>query len=164
MSDQAAAGPAKGGKWKKGCGGCAVGTTVLVGILVAVAASSGGGKQPADRTDAATGSARDGAVARPQPGKAAAQPRTVLTESGSGIKSTAKFTVSGDWDLRYSYDCSSFGTDGNFIVSEGGTLGNTLVNELGAQGKDVTHRLDGGTKYLEVNSECSWKVEAVDLP
>ncbi|MEU2869799.1 hypothetical protein ABZ769_11420 [Streptomyces olivoreticuli] len=128
-------------------------------LLVIIGAVSSGGKQ-------STGSsARGGGRASDAPAnKAPAKPRTVLSESGNGIKSTEKFTVSGDWDLHYSFDCSSFSSSGNFMVSEGGALGVPLVNELAAKGNDVTHLHDGGTKYLEINSECSWTVEAIDIP
>ncbi|MGW2367026.1 hypothetical protein ACWCZ5_15770 [Streptomyces sp. NPDC001667] len=152
MSEQPAAG-ASGGKWKKGCGGCAVAGAAFTVVLVIIGvASSGSGKSSAP---AASGHSPSAAPADPP----LAKPRTVLTESGNGVKSTAKFTVPGDWDLRY-----SFGSAGNFAVTEGGALGEVLVNELAASGSDVTHRHDGGTKYLEINSECSWKVDAVALP
>ncbi|MEU5428243.1 hypothetical protein AB0H73_21965 [Streptomyces olivoreticuli] len=149
----------KGSKWKKGCGGCAIAAVAFVTLLVVIGAVASGVKQSAGS------SARGGGRSSDAPAnKAPAKPRTVLSESGNGIKSTEKFTVSGDWDLRYSFDCSSFGGSGNFVVSEGGTLGDTLVNELAAKGSDVTHLHDGGTKYLEINSECSWTVEAIDIP
>ncbi|MBO0656276.1 MULTISPECIES: hypothetical protein [Streptomyces] len=158
MSQQPLAEPKGGKKWKKGCGGCAVAAALIAVILVVAAiASSGGGKESAGKTGSdSRGSASDA--------PAATKPRTVLSESGNGIKSTAKFTVSGDWDLRYTFDCSSFGNSGNFIVSEGQALGAVLVNALAAKGDDVTHLHDGGTKHLEINSECSWTVQVVDLP
>ncbi len=67
------------------------------------------------------------------------------------------------WDLAWSYDCSSFGTQGNFQVfydyySSGGQLDleNSPVNQLGASGSSVEHYHSGGnTKYLVTNSECN---------
>ncbi len=157
MSEQPGAGTSSG-KWKKGCGGCAIAAAAFTAVLVIVGVTtSGSGKT--STSPAALAHGPSGAPADNAPTK----PRTVLTESGNGVKSTAKFTVSGDWDLHYSFDCSSFGSTGNFTVTEGGTLGDLLVNELAAKGRDVTHRHDSGTKYLEINSECSWKVEAVAL-
>jgi hypothetical protein len=80
--------------------------------------------------------------------------------SGTGTKSTNKFTTGGDWDLNRSYDCSNFGYKGNFQVFLYGTdssdLKGVAVSELGAKGSDVTHEHDSGTFYLEVNSECAW--------
>jgi len=91
----------------------------------------------------------------------------VLDVTGSGIKTTQKFTVGEDWDLAWSYDCSGFsdGT-GNFIVSvEGGNgTGHPAgVNQLGAGGHDVEHFHNGGQFYLEMNSECTWRVRAISL-
>jgi hypothetical protein len=42
--------------------------------------------------------------------------RTLMDLDGSGTKTTEKFTTEGDWDLRYSYDCSRFGQVENFVV------------------------------------------------
>ncbi|MEU1071890.1 MULTISPECIES: hypothetical protein [unclassified Streptomyces] len=104
------------------------------------------------------------ASVKPKP-KAKPVAKVVLSESGSGVKSTAKFHVDGDWDLKYSYDCSSFGMQGNFVVQEGGgALGAIYLNELGKSGADTTHLHDGGTRFLEINSECKWKITAIDVP
>jgi hypothetical protein len=91
--------------------------------------------------------------------------KTVATFSGSGIENTAKFTVTDTWKLSYSFDCSSFGTTGNFIVSEdgGGDLSGASVNELGPGKSGSTYAYgDAGTHYLEINSECSWNVRVID--
>lgn len=156
-----------------------VGAVVLIGIIGA--ATGSGGKKDDDKSTAAAPSAT-ATTEQPAdaPGTEAAAPattatkpapkpkpkaKTVLTESGDGIKTTVKFHVSGDWDLHYTYDCSNFGTSGNFIVTTGGTdFPMPLANELGANGSEVTHQHDGGTLYLEVNSECSWTVKVVDIP
>src|SRR5947209_608132 len=46
---------------------------------------------------------------------ALAVPQTLLNISGSGTKSTQKFTAASDWDLNWNYDCSKFaGGQGNF--------------------------------------------------
>jgi hypothetical protein len=93
-------------------------------------------------------------------------PQVLLDLTGTGTKTTQKFTAASDWDLSWSYDCnSSLGNTGNFIVSiynGDGSLStdNQEVNQLGAKGADVEHYHTGGTFYLEVNSECSWHVTA----
>ena len=89
--------------------------------------------------------------------------QTLLDVSGSGTKSTQKFTAGGDWDLNWSYDCSNFGAQGNFqvmIYDGSGSLSfsNAMVNQLGKSGSDVEHYHNSGTYYLEVNSECKWHV------
>lgn len=96
--------------------------------------------------------------------EAPATMQTLLDITGSGSKSTAKFTAAGDWDLNWSYNCSNFGQQGNFIVSiyEGdGTMSfsNSGVNQLGKSGADVEHYHNAGTFYLTVNSECKWKIQ-----
>lgn len=147
-----------------------VGAVVAIGVIGAIA---GGGKKdnsadskPAAATTApaATTSAASKAPAAAAKPKAAPKPVTVLSESGNGVKTTAKFTVHGDWDLKYTYDCASFGMQGNFAVMTGGDLPDVLVNEIGKKGGDVTHQHDGGTLYLSVNSECAWTLKVIDLP
>ena len=101
-------------------------------------------------------------VQQPTP---APQPITLLSITGSGSKSTQTFTVpTNSWQLEYTYDCSSFGTSGNFQVmvynSDGSmSFDNSPVNELGRSGADTQYYHVGeGSYYLEVNSECSWTV------
>lgn len=106
------------------------------------------------------------APAAPSASAAAAAPAApatsvVLTVSGNGIKTTKQFTVADNWSLKYTYNCSSFGSQGNFQVMEqgGDNDGLPLVNELGSKGTDVTYQHgDAGRHSLEVNSECSWTV------
>ena len=91
-------------------------------------------------------------------------PVVLLQTSGSGTKSTQTFIAPSSWTLDYSYDCSSFGSQGNFQVyifnGSGGmtTLGGP--NQLGMSGSDTEYYHQGGTYYLEINSECSWTVTA----
>jgi hypothetical protein len=91
--------------------------------------------------------------------------KTVATYSGSGIDNTPKFTVTATWKLDYSFDCSSFGSPGNFQVYEdgGNDLGGLSVNDLAMSKTGSTYAYDdGGTHYLEINSECSWTVKIID--
>ena len=111
---------------------------------------------------------RTGSGNRPQPPQhRAVGAATVLNVRGSGTKSTKTFTVGDEWDLGWSYNCSGFsdGT-GNFIVSierkGGGVSTQVGVNQLGANGDSTEHYHDGGTFFLEINSECTWAVKVVD--
>ena len=92
-------------------------------------------------------------------------PQTLLNISGSGTKTTQKFTASGDWDLVWTYNCAAFGDGGNFIVDvkngDGTDSDNQGVNQLGAKGSDTEHFHVPGTFYLEVTSECSWTIKVV---
>jgi hypothetical protein len=87
--------------------------------------------------------------------------------AGSGIKQTRDFSVPAEWTIEYAYNCSNFGSDGNFIVyvynSDGFLDSNDSgVNELGRQGSGSTsNHNDAGTVYLGINSECNWTVTAV---
>jgi hypothetical protein len=91
--------------------------------------------------------------------------KTVATFSGSGIENTPKFTVTDTWKLDYSFDCSGFGGNGNFIVSEdgGSDFSGASVNELGPGKSGSTFAYgDAGTHYLQVNSECDWHLSVID--
>jgi hypothetical protein len=102
------------------------------------------------------GSTNDPSTPRP-----AAAATTLLDLRGSGIKRSAKFTASGDWTISYTYDCASFGTSGNFIISvfnESGGYEDVAVNELAAKGSGTNPEYRSGTFYLEMNSECDWAV------
>jgi hypothetical protein len=91
-------------------------------------------------------------------------PQTLLDLQGSGSKTTQKFTARGDWDLAWTYDCSSFGAQGNFVVmvyNGDGSMSfqNSALNQIGTKGSDVQHYHTGGTFYLDINSECSWSLK-----
>ena len=136
-------------------------------IIGSIATAAGGGNQASPSTPLAvesspTVTASTSASATP----AAATARTVATFSGSGQQNTPRFTVTDTWKLVYSFNCSSFGSAGNFQVYEdGGNDFNLSVNDL-AMSKDSSTWAynDGGTHYLEINSECSWKVKVIDEP
>jgi hypothetical protein len=73
----------------------------------------------------------------------------------------------GNWELKWSYNCASFGSEGNFAVDEDneGDFNGVNVNELGAGSSGVTHAYsDAGTHYLDVDSECDWSLTAVSQP
>jgi hypothetical protein len=95
----------------------------------------------------------DTPVSTPKP------PRTLLTLKGSGIRRSAKFTTAGDWTIAWSYNCTSFGFAGNFIIDVAGDTSDVAANELGKSGSGSQPEYTGpGTFWLEMNSECSWQV------
>jgi hypothetical protein len=90
--------------------------------------------------------------------------QAILGISGDGSKSSQKFTVAGDWDLNWSYDCRAVGGRGNFVVQVYNADGspsfeNTLVNQLGDTDSSVEHYHHGGTFYLVVTTLGSWKID-----
>jgi hypothetical protein len=160
--------------WLIGCGtlfGVAVlggGCMAVLGAAISKNAPAASGSPSAVAASspavvvATKAAAKAKATVAPKP-VAPPQPKIVLTVSGNGIKTTQSFSVTGDWDLQYSYDCASFGSQGNFAVSD--DTGMPLINELGAKGSDTTHQHGGaGKMYLSVNSECQWKIKVVQLP
>lgn len=135
-----------------GCGGL-----ILLFIIVAIATQGTKTGSPSSSPAANESGSASASTA------ASSAPKTLLDVSGTGTKSTNKFTAGGDWDLTWSYDCSNFsGGTGNFQVYLYGQNSSDLkgipVNELGAKGNDVSHQHDSGTFYLEMNSECAWHV------
>jgi len=94
-----------------------------------------------------------------RPGK-----RALLTIRGSGNHSSKTFKAPSSWKLKWSYNCASFGSKGNFIVavlkSNGHHSSNQSVNQLGKKGHGTENYHHGGKFYLEVTSECAWTVVA----
>ncbi|GAB3872593.1 hypothetical protein GCM10029964_011260 [Kibdelosporangium lantanae] len=85
--------------------------------------------------------------------------RTILDLTGDGPKQTDKFTVSGDWHVQWSYDCTKTDTPVDSLVVQ--VLGGNTeipVTHLGPTGADTQAYHDAGTFYLSVSSNCSWHV------
>jgi hypothetical protein len=147
---------------------------------VSFAAGEGAGKTSKTPAPAAAAPPASSPAAHPSaaaapaaPPKAAAKPAAgpvvLATFNGSGTERTAQFTVpgSGNWELKWSYNCASAGGQGNFIVDEDGdnNPNGVNVNELGNGSSGATHAYsDAGRHYLDVNSECNWTMSAVSQP
>ena len=137
---------------------------LLLIVIIAVAAS-GGGKTGG--TPAATSATTSPAAAATPAAAAAPKPHVIARFAGSGIESTRQFTIggAGSWVLRWSYNCAAFGQSGNFQVDEdkgGADFNGANVNELGRHGHGLTHVYsDAGRHFLEVDSECSWRMRVV---
>jgi hypothetical protein len=153
---------------RKGPNGFLVGCGSIIGTLIVlfligscISSWKETPSQPASDAGLHPGESR-AAQSAPAP---APRPHVVLKESGSGIQTTRKFYVSEDWDLVWQYDCSSFGTSGNFgVYIDGGDGMDAGPNELGAKGDGTDHlHHGGGYRYLVVNSECDWTVEVISL-
>ena len=106
-------------------------------------------------------------------------PQVVANQSGSGAADLPVFTIpttAQGWTLTWSYNCASFGFQGNFIVSiyvsnvgdpyNQGTpdTSDPGVNELGISGSRTENYSDAGTFAVKVNSECSWTVSVSYTP
>jgi hypothetical protein len=150
-----------------GCGGLVGLFVVISAIGIAVSFHGDSGPVNDFKQGMQDGAKQDsGQKAAPAPSPKAAPspkgPQTLLEESGQGNKTTESFTAAGNWDLSWSYNCSAFGAQGNFVVWTKDTSGHMVVdpvNSLGDSGQDVEHYHQGGTIYLEIESECSWLVK-----
>ena len=137
-------------------------------IVLIMVANSGGSSSSSGAANTATQAAAPSSAAAATAPPSASPSKTpvahtVATYSGSGIENTPQFTVTATWKLDYSFDCSNFGYQGNFIVMEDGTFGAMSVNGLAMSKSGSSYAYnDGGTHYLEINSECSWSVKIVD--
>jgi hypothetical protein len=130
----------------------------LIVLLIVIAVASNGGNNPSTPASSPSNSTTNQPSAPPASPVAA---KVLLDKTGSGINKTPDFTAAGDWEIDWSYDCSTFGSSGNFqviVYNSDGSLADVAVNELGAKGSDVTNEHQGGTYYLEMNSECNWHV------
>lgn len=75
---------------------------------------------------------------------------------------TPQFTESGKWQMAWSYNCSNFGSSGNFGVTvnepSSSTTYDQAPNELGTGGSGTDYYTNTGTFSLSVNSECNWTI------
>ncbi len=98
----------------------------------------------------------------PSAGTPTGTPVTITsTEIGVSGNSRA-FSVGGSWTMAWSYNCSNFGGQGNFIVNisqlDGGFTADIGPNELGTSGNGSDSYSDTGTFTVAVDSECAWSI------
>ncbi|MEZ0095354.1 hypothetical protein [Streptacidiphilus sp. EB129] len=153
FSQPAPATPAPKKSKAKGCAGIGCLGVIAVIVIIGVASAMSNKNTPTSSSAAPViaGAPTSGAAA---PAPAAAAPKTLLTLKGTGIKNTAQFTTGSAWTVAYTFDCTAFGSQGNFVVSD--ETGMPLVNELKAKGSGSSPQYTGGTHHLEINSECDW--------
>ena len=61
--------------------------------------------------------------------------------------------------MTWNYDCSNYGSAGNFIVDiNGSTSGDVGPNELNTSGGGTDYYYDAGTFSFEIDSECNWSI------
>ncbi|MEY9965336.1 hypothetical protein ABIA33_003378 [Streptacidiphilus sp. MAP12-16] len=138
----------------KGCAGIGCLAVVAVAVVIGVIAAIGGTKTTVTSSGPDAPAASTTGAGAPAP--APAKPKTLLTLKGTGIKNSAQFTAAGNWTLAYTFDCASFGSQGNFMVSD--ETGMPLVNELKTKGAGSSPQYNAGQHHLEINSECDWTV------
>ena len=159
----------------------------IVGLIVIGVAASGGknltansGATPAAKHQArpqhtATsplGHARNGAGhgTKSAVGQSASASKVLLSLTGTGIRNSRPFNVGGKpLTVTYSFNCSSFGSSGNFaadlLYGNQSSLNSddlTIANALARSGHQTTvvyPQYPGRDYYLAVNSECAWTVK-----
>jgi len=82
----------------------------------------------------------------------ASEPHVLLDVEGNGIKTTQRFEAPDEWALVWTYDCSNFENNGNFIINVQGDVDDLAANQLGSRGRDITYEHSGGNVYLSINS------------
>jgi hypothetical protein len=148
-----------------GCAGL-IGLIVIIGVIGSAANS--GSKQPNSSSVAAVASPSATAtksVASTPTSKASvapAGPKVLLDKTGSGTSKTAIFQTTGEWEIDYTFDCTNFGQTGNFqiyVFDGGSSLVDIPANALALKGSDTVYEHNlSGPYYLEMNSECNWRV------
>jgi hypothetical protein len=87
----------------------------------------------------------------------------VLDSLGSAPKQTQKFMAAGDWDMKWSYDCTGRPGPDNFIANIYDELGHLPSNapglyKIGIKGSGAQQYHTGGTYYISINSQCAWHI------
>ncbi len=110
-------------------------------------------------------------------GGAAAGPslttRTLLDATASGHLTTQDVSVPGAWLAVFTWDCADARSRGDttadgFSVTVSNADDMSLAEEhsktvrTGRKGGDTLHFKQGGTFYLEINTDCSWRLRMID--
>jgi hypothetical protein len=116
---------------------------------------------------------QSGTTTTPQTTSKPAAPQkwtTTHTFTGNGPQKTSTFTVPGDWKLLWRCTPSSF-MGGSYNVqtsvtgSDGTPLDPAAINTICKNGNTSgsTEEHQGGTVYLDVNSEAAWTLTVQEL-
>ena len=95
-------------------------------------------------------------------------------DSAQGIDPTGNFTVTGAWDLAYTYDCSRQRSEGlggadGFSFTVFNSDDHSLASEhpelkvKGRNGRGTLHFKRGGIYYVRIDSICDWTLNAREL-
>ena len=91
-------------------------------------------------------------------GPAGADSATYSSAQIGTTGNTPSFSQGGAWIMTWSYNCSAFGSKGNFIVNVNGSLSDNGTNESGMSGSGTDYYYDKGSFSLAVISECAWTI------
>jgi hypothetical protein len=161
-----------------------ISAAILLVAAVVLLATRGSGTGHGARPPATTPTTIAGHAATPGPSVATTAPTSTpptattaptglgtvrLRASGVGYGGTRRFSVSGPWDLYYSFNCGNegIGASDNFIVDVNGygAASRTTdrgVNTVGSGQSGHQHYDDAGTFSLSVQTNCRWNVRVVE--
>jgi hypothetical protein len=128
------------------------------------------GRVGAAARTAAGNPASSPAATKPSTPPAASQ--TLLDAAGTGSTITPNFTVAGEWDLAWAFDCTSAGRERNLgmaIENGGGTPPREFMHsvvELAEKKQGTVHNTAAGTFHLNVEAAapCTWRATVTGPP
>ena len=98
----------------------------------------------------------------------AGQPKVLVDAAGTGNASeTVDSASSQGWDIHWSYDCSTTGGHGIFVIDvfdadRTPDFKFPGVSEEGDRDTGVYHVPRSGRFYLEITTTCKWTVKVLD--
>jgi hypothetical protein len=81
---------------------------------------------------------------------------------GTGSRLTEPFSAGGAWEVTYSYDCSSLrGVEPSFSMRIGGApIYVAPIERDDVRASDTIYVHQTGTFYLQIDTPCTWHVQA----
>jgi hypothetical protein len=77
----------------------------------------------------------------------------------SGSITTDPFTVGSTWAISWRFDCSKAGNANTFkLAVQGGSSYILPITKSGLNGSDITYFHQPGTYYIELTTQCAWKI------
>ena len=91
--------------------------------------------------------------------EASGQPADVILQlAKSGSTTTDRFTVGSTWAISWQFDCSKAGSDNTFKLAVQGSSYTLPIIKSGLSGSDTTYFHQPGTYYIELTTQCAWKI------
>lgn len=87
------------------------------------------------------------------------QDKIVTEFSGSNMKNTRPFQVSGSWEIKWDFEGDIFSI---YLYTEDGELVTVAANQSGS-GQGSSFQPKGGRYYLAVNAMGEWEIKIYDL-
>lgn len=110
-----------------------------------------------DSLEAVIQDLRNGEPQRPEPQQ---EPRVIARFSGSGMKTTRPFSVSGPWEVRWETSAEVFFLNG-FEAGDPNSTYPSMIAGPSAPSRGSSYVDRGGRYYLKVQSSGSWEVTVV---